>query len=254
MDSLVPFHSTLDVSAQKSRVLLLRKTSVRRRPGQRPVTFQEEPSAIPQLDVGVSAFPEQMPTLSPAEPPAPESSYPNEEHTETSSTSEPILRRKSSVRRRQRPATYQEGLAETSLPGITSIKMELPIFLGPSYTEPSQPIEESMDASSTSEQILINTPEEPQDEGTTSEPMLRRKSSIRRSRGKKPGTSEEQPIEPPPPAFTPLKMGVPLLPVVPTQVTPAPEPSIPTEQHGEEKSASEELAIKPKKGFMKHAG
>ncbi|CAI9556988.1 unnamed protein product, partial [Staurois parvus] len=283
LDFNVPFHSMLDVSAQKSRVLLLRKTSVRRRPGQRPVTFQEEladPLAPPPLEMGV--------------PLAPESSSPTGEATETSNASEPLLRRKSSIRRRPRPATFQ---GESSLPWITS-------------AEPPHPTEELGNESTISEQTLnrkssirqhqeqhpmafedepieqslplimpqkmgvpnflggipILSPtvapapesphpaEEPRDEGTTSEPMLRRKSSVRRPKGKQPVTSEDQPTGPPSSVTAPIRMGVALFPGVPAHMSSAPVPSRPEEEPKEEKTASEELTIKPKKGFLKHAG
>ncbi|PIO29528.1 hypothetical protein AB205_0014330 [Aquarana catesbeiana] len=322
LDTKVPFHSILDVSAQKSRILLLRKTSVRRRPGQRLVMFQEEladPSVIPPLNMGVTPDPESsypteeatemsntsepllhrkssirrrgqhqptfqeelagssaLPPLNMGMSPAPESSYPSEEATEMSDASEPLLRRKSTIRRRgPRPVTFQE---EPSLPLITS-------------AESPHPTEEPRNDSTISEQILLgessihqhqgqhrvafedepvksippvimplkmgvphflggipilspavapkpellHPAEEPRDEGTTSEPMLRRKSSVRRPKGK-----QEQPIEPPQ-----REAGA--------HMTPAPAPSHHEGESREEKKASEEL-IKPKKGFLKHAG
>lgn len=248
------------------------------------MTFQEDlpdpsPPVDPPLKMGVPVFPSKMPALSP--PPDPESSYPAEE------TAEPVLRRKSSVRRRQRPATFQEELAETSLPVIPS--------------EPTHPTEEPKDDNSMSEQILrrkssIRRPQgqhpvafedepvdasppviaplkmrvpnflegmpvlspavapvpessHPAEESKDEETMLRRKSSIRRPWGKQPVTSEEQSA---PSMTTPPRMGVPLFPGVPAHVTPA-APSHPSEEP-KEKTTSEELAIKPKKGFLKHAG
>ncbi|XP_040191026.1 uncharacterized protein LOC120924224 isoform X2 [Rana temporaria] len=335
LDTKVPFHSFLDVSAQKSRILLLRKTSVRRRPGQRPVMFQEEladPSAIPPLNMEVTPDPESSsypteeatemsdtsgpllhrkssirrrgqrpasfqeelapPPLNMGMPPAPESSYPTEEATETRNASEPLLRRKSTIRRRgPRPVTFE---GEPSLPLITSAESPHPteeprnestiseqILHGKSSIHQGQhpvafedePVEASppvimpqkMQVPHFSGGIPILSPavaprpeflhpaEEPRDEGTTSEPMLRRKSSVRRSKGKQPVTSEEQHIEPPLPVTAPLRMGVALFPGVPAHVTPAPAPSHPKEESREEKTASEEL-IKPKKGFLKHAG
>ncbi|XP_018414621.1 PREDICTED: apolipoprotein B receptor [Nanorana parkeri] len=100
----------------------------------------------------------------------------------------------------------------------------------------------------------LHPAEEPKDEGTTSETILRRKSSIRRPKGKQPVTSEEQSVEPPPAVIAPLRMGVPLFSGVPAHVAPAPASSHPAEEPREEKTASEDLTIKPKKGFLKHAG
>ncbi|XP_077306247.1 uncharacterized protein LOC143925656 [Lithobates pipiens] len=340
LDSKVPFHSILDVSAQKSRILLLRKTSVRRRPGQRPVMFPEElddPPAIPPLNMGVTPEPESsypteestemsntsepllrrkssirrrgqhqatfqeelagssaLPPLNMGMPPAPESSHPTEEATETSNASEPLLRRKSSIRRRgPRPVTFQEEPSlplitpaesphptkeprnessiseqilygkssihqhqgqhpvafedepvEPSPPVITPLKMGVPHFLGgiPILSPAVAPTPE-----------LLHPAEEPRDEGTTSEPMLRRKSSVRRPKGKQTVTSEEQPTEPPLPATAPLRMGVALFPGVPAHMTPAPAPAHPEGESRGEKPPSEEQ-IKPKKGFLKHAG
>lgn len=260
------------------------------------MTFHEEPThpsppATPPQSKGVPVFP----ALSPAAPSALETPYPTEEPTEANDAPEPIFRRKSTIRRKgPRPATFQEELTSSLMPGITSAQLP-------------HPTEEPMDESTISEQILsrgslipqqkgqitvtfegkpvepsppvikplkMGVPnfvggmpvllpavvpdpetsypaEEPRDEGATSEPLLRRKSSVRRPKGKQ---SEEKMAEPPGSGTAPLRMGVPLFPGVPAHVTPAPVSLHPAEEPREEKTASEELAIKPKKGFLKHAG
>ncbi|XP_068103275.1 uro-adherence factor A-like [Hyperolius riggenbachi] len=91
---------------------------------------------------------------------------------------------------------------------------------------------------------------------------LRRKISVRRRQGRPTTVEIEQAEPPPPPVAKPRSVAVPIfpgkMPVLPVflpTATPPPASSHPAqEEASEEKPASEELAIKPKKGFMKHAG
>ncbi|XP_073504820.1 uncharacterized protein [Phyllobates terribilis] len=81
-NSLFP-HNTLDISAQKSRVQLRRKTSIRRKQGQRQVPSESEPVEPPQpmprpRPMGVPIFPGKLPIF----PMAPAVSHPTEEQKE----------------------------------------------------------------------------------------------------------------------------------------------------------------------------
>ncbi|CAJ0923292.1 unnamed protein product [Ranitomeya imitator] len=81
-NSLFP-HNTLDISAQKSRVQLRRKTSIRRKQGQRQVPSESEPVEPPQpmprpRPMGVPIFPGKLPIF----PLAPAVSHPTEEKKE----------------------------------------------------------------------------------------------------------------------------------------------------------------------------
>ncbi|XP_077130150.1 uncharacterized protein LOC143785288 [Ranitomeya variabilis] len=84
-NSLFP-HNTLDISAQKSRVQLRRKTSIRRKQGQRQVPSESEPVEPPQpmprpRPMGVPIFPGKLPIF----PMAPAVSHPTEEKKEEKS-------------------------------------------------------------------------------------------------------------------------------------------------------------------------
>ncbi|XP_075035109.1 uncharacterized protein LOC142097294 isoform X2 [Mixophyes fleayi] len=77
-------HNMLDVSAQRNRVQLRRKTSIRRRQGQRQVVSEIEPAAPPRpsirpLSMGVPIFPGSLPVFVPAPTTTPPAA---EKHTE----------------------------------------------------------------------------------------------------------------------------------------------------------------------------
>ncbi|XP_069840554.1 uro-adherence factor A-like [Dendropsophus ebraccatus] len=94
-NSLLP-HNTLDVSAQKSRVQLRRKISIRRKQGQRQVTPESEPMEPPQpaprqRPMGIPIFPGKMPIFAMAPTMTPEVSHPAEEQKEEKPAEEELL-------------------------------------------------------------------------------------------------------------------------------------------------------------------
>ncbi|CAH2308124.1 Hypothetical predicted protein [Pelobates cultripes] len=88
--------------------------------------------------------------------------------------------------------------------------------------------------------------------------QLRRKTSIRRRQGQRQSLPDPQPSEQPPPVHRPFSVALPGLvgkPPIHPSVTPmAHAVPPPAEERKEERADTEELAIKPKKVFPKHAG
>ncbi|XP_075686952.1 uncharacterized protein LOC142656020 [Rhinoderma darwinii] len=102
MDNSMLPHNTLDVSAQKSRVQLRRKTSIRRKQGQRPVT-EIEPAELPPpvrpRPMGVPVFPGNMPIFPMAPAMSPPMAHPTEEHREEKPAEEELVKPKKGIPR-----------------------------------------------------------------------------------------------------------------------------------------------------------
>ncbi|XP_063285663.1 apolipoprotein B receptor [Pelobates fuscus] len=88
--------------------------------------------------------------------------------------------------------------------------------------------------------------------------QLRRKTSIRRRQGQRQSLPEAQPSEQPPPVHRPFSVALPglvgKLPMQPSVTPMAHAVPPPAEERKEERADAEEIAIKPKKVFPKHAG
>ncbi|XP_056389250.1 uncharacterized protein LOC130283793 isoform X2 [Hyla sarda] len=94
-NNLLP-HNTLDVSAQKSRVQLRRKTSIRRKQGQRQVTPESEPMEPPEpvprpRPMGMPIFPGKIPIFAMAPAMMSEAPHPEEEQKKEKPAEEELL-------------------------------------------------------------------------------------------------------------------------------------------------------------------